>query len=389
MQDKYYGEFGGCYVPEILMQPLAEVDQAFQEIKHDADFQAELSDLLENYAGRATPITLARNLSRIIGRKIYLKREDLLHGGAHKTNNTIGQGLLAKRMGKKRIIAETGAGQHGVATAMIGALLGIPVEVYMGRVDAERQAQNVKRMQLFGAKVHAVDSGSATLKDAINAALRDWVTNAGDTYYLFGTAAGPYPFPALVRYFQEVIGREAREQMLRLTGALPAAVFACVGGGSNAIGIFSAFLDDSQVKLYGAEAAGQGLHTDYHAATLEKGAAGVFHGMHSMFLQNQDGQITETHSVSAGLDYPGVGPEHAHLHATKRAEYLGVTDHEALNTYRLMAEREGILPAIESCHALALALREAENFDAEANLLVNLSGRGDKDLKNYFTHVNS
>ncbi len=387
MQPKYYGDFGGSFVPESLVQPLTEIEQAFADIKACADFQAEYENLLTQYAGRATPLTFAKNLSRILGRKIFLKREDLLHGGAHKTNNTIGQGLLAKRMGKKRIIAETGAGQHGVATAMIGALLGLPVEIYMGRVDVERQASNVKRMQLFGAKVHGVDSGSATLKDAINEAMRDWIANVEDTFYVFGSTVGPHPFPALVRYFQEIIGKEAREQILQQANVLPDAVFACVNGGSNAIGIFSRFIDDEKVQLFGAEAAGQGLSTDYHAATLEKGEQGVFHGMRSLFLQSASGQIEETHSICAGLDYPGVGPEHAYLQASKRATYLGVTDQEAVNAYRLLAEREGILAALESCHAVALALREAEKFPAQANLVVNLSGRGDKDLQNYFSHV--
>ncbi|MDO8953836.1 MAG: tryptophan synthase subunit beta [Gammaproteobacteria bacterium] len=375
-----YGKFGGLFVPETLIKPLTEVETAFIAIQQDRKFQDELQDLLRNYAGRPTPITHVKNLSALAGRPLYLKREDLVHGGAHKTNNTIGQGLLARYMGKKRIIAETGAGQHGVATAMIGALLGIPVEVYMGKTDVERQAPNVKRMQLFGAKVHSVESGSATLKDAINEAMRDWISNVDSTYYCFGTAAGPHPFPALVRYFQQIIGLEARAQFLDKVGSLPEAIVACVGGGSNAIGLFSAFLKDTEVAIYGAEAAGKGLDTPLHAATLGKGSTGAFHGMYSYFLQNQDGQITETHSVSAGLDYPGVGPEHAYLHETGRVKYLGVTDIEALDTFGLLARSEGILGALESCHALALAMR----LPGKGPVLVNLSGRGDKDLDNYF-----
>ena len=375
-----FGEFGGMFVPETLVAPLHEVEVAFLDAQQDEKFLAEFHDLLKNYAGRPTPLYLARNLSEVAGRRIYLKREDLLHGGAHKTNNTLGQGLLARRLGKKRIIAETGAGQHGVATAMIGAMLGIPVEIYMGAVDVERQQPNVQRMALFGAKLHVVSSGSATLKDAINEAMRDWITYAEETYYLFGTAAGPHPFPAMVRYFQSVIGDEAREQILQAEECLPHAVFACVGGGSNAIGIFSAFIDDAEVKLFGAEAAGHGLHTEEHSASLQKGSAGVFHGMHSLFLQNSDGQICDAHSVAAGLDYPGVGPEHAHLQQTGRATYLGVTDDEAVQAYHLLAEKESILGALESCHAVALAMREAGSFAEDSILVVNLSGRGDKDL---------
>jgi tryptophan synthase beta chain len=360
--------------------PLAEIEEAFLELRDDPGFRAELDELLRTYAGRPTPLYHARNLSARVHRDVFLKREDLLHGGAHKTNNTVGQGLLARRLGKARIIAETGAGQHGVATAMVGALLGLAVEIYMGRTDIERQQPNVRRMELFGARVHAVESGAATLKDAINEAMRDWITNAQDTYYLFGTAAGPHPFPRIVRHFQSVIGREAREQVLAATGALPEAVIACVGGGSNAIGIFSAFLDDAGVALLGAEAAGEGLETGRHAATLERGEDGVFHGMRSAFLQDNDGQIAETHSIAAGLDYPGVGPEHAHLRETGRARYAGVTDREALDAFGLLAREEGILGALESCHAVALALREAERFSEGSRLLVNLSGRGDKDL---------
>ncbi len=375
-----YGQYGGMYVPETLVAPLHEIEAGFVDAREDENFTAEFDALLKNYAGRPTPLYLAKNLSDCFGRRIYLKREDLLHGGAHKMNNTIGQGLLARRLGKRRIIAETGAGQHGVATAMVGTLLGIPVEIYMGAVDVKRQQSNVQRMQLFGAKIHVVSTGSATLKDAINEAMRDWITHAEDTYYLFGTAAGPHPFPSIVRFFQSVIGKEARRQILQAEEQLPDAVFACVGGGSNAIGIFSAFIQDRTVQLFGAEAAGQGLSTAEHAASLQRGTQGVFHGMHSLFLQNLDGQISDTHSIAAGLDYPGVGPEHVYLQETGRATYLGVTDAEAVSAYRLLARTESILGALESCHALALVIRECNRFADDAVLLVNLSGRGDKDL---------
>lgn len=386
MLHDYFGNYGGAYVPESLVQPLKDIAQAFNAAIQDKEFTQQLHDLLIHYAGRSTPLTFAQNLSQHIGRKIYLKREDLLHGGAHKTNNTLGQCLLAKYMGKTRIIAETGAGQHGVATAMCGALLGLPVEIYMGELDIERQASNVKRMQLFGAKVHSVKTGSRTLKDAINEALRDWITYIENTFYVFGTAAGPHPFPSMVRYFQRIIGDEARYQMLQQTEHLPEAVFACVGGGSNAIGIFTAFLEDEAVALLGAEAAGQGLNSDQHAATLNCGSPGVFHGMLSYFLQNEEGQIANTHSISAGLDYPGIGPEHAMLKDTGRVTYLGVTDDEALDAYQLLAQQEGIIGALESCHALALAIREAKNFPSYARLLINLSGRGDKDLETFFQY---
>ena len=380
MLNKYYGAYGDQFVPESLLVPLQEIAEAFEQACADQQFQTDLSELLTHYAGRATPLTHAKNLSQLFKRQIYLKREDLLHGGAHKTNNTLGQCLLAKRMGKKRIIAETGAGQHGVATALAGALLNLDVEIYMGRTDMERQAPNVSRMQLFGAKVHAVDSGSATLKDAINEALRDWITYVEDTYYVFGTAAGPYPFPALVRYFQKIIGEEARQQMLAQTGKLPDAVVACVGGGSNAIGMFAGFLDDPDVALYGAEAAGDGLNTQRHAATILKGSPGVFHGMHSLFLQDSNGQIQQTHSISAGLDYPGVGPEHAALYDSQRVNYHGITDQQALAAFQLIAAREGILAALESSHAIALAQEISPNLASNASILINLSGRGDKDL---------
>ncbi|WP_119343289.1 tryptophan synthase subunit beta [Facilibium subflavum] len=381
-----YGSFGGCYAPESLIPILQEIEQGFIEAQQDEHFQAEFHRLLQDYAGRPTPVTHAKNLSSEYGFELYLKREDLLHGGAHKTNNTIGQLLLARHLGKKRIIAETGAGQHGVATAMTGAMLGFDVEIYMGSVDVVRQKSNVERMKLFGAKVHSVSSGSSTLKDAINEAMRDWIANAENTYYCFGTAAGPHPFPALVRYFQAIIGQEAKKQMLLQTQHLPDAVIACVGGGSNAIGIFSAFLDEQSVKIYGAEAAGKGVETDKHAATLNKGQAGVFHGMHSLFLQDKDGQITEPYSISAGLDYPGIGPEHAFLQQTKRVQYHGITDNKAIDAFEQLSKKEGIIPALESAHAVALALRLSQDVLSAKRVLVNLSGRGDKDLHSYFAY---
>ncbi|MDA0910719.1 MAG: tryptophan synthase subunit beta [Proteobacteria bacterium] len=381
-----YGQFGGCYAPESLMPILTEIERGFIAIQHDESFQLEFKRLLKDYAGRETPITYIHNLSNKYGADIYLKREDLLHGGAHKTNNTIGQMLLAKYLGKKRVIAETGAGQHGVATAMTGAMLGLQVEIYMGAVDIARQKPNVERMKLFGAKVHSVSSGSATLKDAINDAMRDWITHAEDTYYCFGTAAGPHPFPALVRYFQEIIGKEARAQMLKLTHALPDAVIACVGGGSNAIGIFSGFLSDEKVAIYGAEPAGKGLETGEHAATMNKGEIGVFHGMQSLFLQDKDGQIKEPYSISAGLDYPGIGPEHVYLQESKRVSYLTITDDEAIAAFEELSKKEGIIPAFESAHALALAFQLAQSPLKGKTILVNLSGRGDKDLQSYFRY---
>lgn len=381
--DTRFGDFGGVFAPESLIQILQEVEAGFIDLQTNDAFQAEFKDLLKNYAGRETALTHAKTLSAKLGRDIYLKREDLLHGGAHKTNNCIGQMLLAKHLGKSRVIAETGAGQHGVATAMIGAMLGLEVEVYMGAVDVERQAPNVARMTLFGAKVHSVTGGSATLKDAINDAMRDWITNAEDTYYCFGTAAGPHPFPRMVRYFHEVIGREARSQMLEQTGSLPDAVYACVGGGSNAIGAFSGFMDDESVALVGVEAAGHGLASGEHAATLTLGEMGVFHGMESLFLQNKDGQIQEPYSMSAGLDYPGIGPEHVHLKETGRATYVSATDDEAIDAFELLSQEEGIIPAFETAHALAAVMRDAAQYPEGSKILINLSGRGDKDLESY------
>lgn len=384
----YFGPYGGLFVPETLIKPLKEIEMAFLSCQQDKTFQTELHHLLTHFAGRPTALTYANRLSQELNQHIYLKREDLLHGGAHKTNNTLGQGLLAKFMGKKHLIAETGAGQHGVATSMIGALLNLPVTIYMGAVDVKRQAINVERMKLFGATVIPVESGSQTLKDAINDAMRAWLQNSDDTYYVFGTAAGPYPFPHMVRYFQEVIGKEAKEQIVRETKKLPDAIYACVGGGSNAIGLFSAFLNDDQVKIYGAEASGKGMDTEEHAATLTKGSPGIFHGMHSYFLQNKDGQISETHSISAGLDYPGVGPEHAYLKDTKRVSYETITDKEALHAFEYLSKMEGILPALESAHALALCLKKAPSFEKNSIHLVTISGRGDKDLQTYINEKN-
>lgn len=385
MLDRNYEQYGGMYVPETLVAPLLEIAEAFEKYRQDETFNADLATLLHDYAGRPTPITHLKNISEKLQRNIWLKREDLLHGGAHKTNNTLGQGLLAKYMGKKRLIAETGAGQHGVATAMIGALFNIPVEIYMGATDIKRQASNVQRMKLFGAKIHAVESGTATLKDAINEALRDWVANVEDTFYVFGTAAGPYPFPSMVAYFQRVIGDEVRQQMLDRLDCLPQAIFACIGGGSNAIGLYQAFLEDKAVDIFGAEAAGKGLESGAHAATLSLGHEGVFHGMHSKFLQNDEGQIIEPYSISAGLDYPGVGPQHVALQQQDRVQYEAITDDEALDALQLLAEKEGILPALESSHALALAFKKAKDYPVDSHLLINLSGRGDKDLANYFS----
>ncbi len=376
-----FGRFGGCYAPESLMPALEELESAFLDIQQDSAFQAEFHDLLHHYAGRPTAMYHAKNLSQQLGgAQIWFKREDLLHGGAHKTNNAIGQALLAKRMGKTRLIAETGAGQHGVATAMAGAMMGMPTEIYMGAVDVKRQAPNVLRMELLGATVHAVESGGKTLKDAINEAMRDWIANTHNTHYLIGTVAGPHPFPQMVKYFHQVIGQESRQQMLEQAGRLPDAVLACVGGGSNAIGIFQGFMDDADVKLIGVEPAGHGVHTDFHGAVLAKGTFGVLQGMKSLMLQTDDGQVLNTHSISAGLDYPSVGPEHAYLQEIGRASYVSATDDEALDAFKRVSRTEGILPALESSHALWEAIRLAPTLPKDAILLVNLSGRGDKDL---------
>ncbi|MFL6728657.1 MAG: tryptophan synthase subunit beta [Sphingomicrobium sp.] len=369
-----FGRFGGCFVPEILVPALEQLEAAFLDAQDDSEFAAELNALLANYAGRPTPLTRCRNLPG----NIWLKREDLLHGGAHKTNQVVGQALLARRMGKTRLIAETGAGQHGVATAIAGALLGFETVVYMGAEDVERQKLNVFRMELMGARVVSVESGGRTLKDAINEALRDWSASFETTHYLLGTAAGPHPFPTMVREFQRVIGREARAQILDQLGRLPDVVVACVGGGSNAIGLFADFLGDD-VRLVGVEAAGKGLDGAEHGATLLRGTPGILHGAETYVLQDSDGQIADTWSVSAGLDYPAVGPEHAHLKDSGRAEYVGATDAEALAAFKALAEQEGILCAFESAHALAHALKLAE-AQPDSAILVGLSGRGDKDV---------
>jgi len=372
-----FGRFGGCFVPEILVPALEELEAAFLDAETDALFQSELDELLASYAGRPTPLTRCRNLGGKT--RIYLKREDLLHGGAHKTNQVLGQALLAKRMGKRRLIAETGAGQHGVATAMVGALFGLETRIYMGAEDVERQRLNVFRMELMGAEVITVESGSRTLKDAINEALRDWSASCSDTHYLLGTAAGPHPFPTMVRQFQRVIGRETRAQILDAEGRLPDAVVACVGGGSNAIGIFSDFVPDEGVRLIGVEAAGRGLDSGEHGATIQLGTPGVLHGAETLVLQDQDGQISDTWSVSAGLDYPAVGPEHAYLKEVGRAEYAAIDDREALDAFVELAQGEGIIAAFESCHAVAQALKMAERGEDDV-IVVSLSGRGDKDM---------
>ncbi len=374
-----FGAFGGAFVAETLMPALRELEEAFEAAWRDPGFRAELDELLTHYVGRATPLFLAERISSKYGATIWLKREDLAHTGAHKVNNTLGQVLLAKRMGKERIIAETGAGQHGVATATACALLGLECEVFMGARDVERQAPNVQRMKLLGARVRAVDSGAATLKDAMNEALRDWVATVEHTHYCVGSAAGPKPYPWIVRQFQSVIGTEARAQMLERAGRLPDAIVACVGGGSNAIGLFAGFLADSDVRIFGVEAAGEGL-SGKHAAPLCAGEVGVLHGAKSYVLQTSDGQIQEAHSISAGLDYPGVGPEHAYLKDSSRAEYLSVTDEEALAALQELTRLEGILPALESSHALAALPAIAKQLGPDSEILVCLSGRGDKDL---------
>ncbi len=378
----YFGEFGGRFVPETLMSALDELAAAYDQAKRDEAFQSRFGELLRDYVGRPTPLQHAERLTRRVGgAQIWLKREDLAHTGAHKINNALGQVLLAKQMGKKRIIAETGAGQHGVATATACALAGLECHVYMGTLDMQRQHMNVLRMRLLGAEVIPVESGSRTLKDAINEAIRDWVTNVRTTHYVIGSVVGPHPYPVMVRDFQSVIGRETREQMLEKTGRLPDVVVACVGGGSNAIGMFHAFVPDAGVRLVGVEGGGCGIETERHAATLVAGREGVLHGARSKLLADAHGQVRETHSVSAGLDYPGVGPEHAHLQRIGRAEYTAATDREAIDALRALAECEGILAALESAHAIAGAMRLAAELPAESIVVVNLSGRGDKDLE--------
>jgi len=379
--DGYFGSYGGVFVPEILVPALEELEGAFLDARDDPGFASALDGFLRDYAGRPTPLYACRNLAAETASRIWLKREDLLHGGAHKTNQALAQGLLAQRIGKRRLIAETGAGQHGVAAALTGAVLGLSTTIYMGSLDVERQRQNVLRMVLMGAEVVPVSTGSRTLKDAINAALRDWSETYETTHYMLGSVAGPHPFPTMVREFQRVIGREAKAQIEERIGRAPDVVVACVGGGSNAIGIFSEFLDDPDVRLVGVEAAGEGIDGARHGATLQRGSPGVLHGARSFTLQDGEGQIGESHSIAAGLDYPGVGPEHAHLRETGRATYVGCTDAEALDAFRALARCEGILPALESAHALSAALRLARENLRPLEILVNLSGRGDKDLE--------
>ncbi len=377
-----YGKFGGQFIPETLMTAVKELEESYEEAKSDAEFHGRLDHYLREYAGRPTPLYYAENLTKTLdGAKVYLKREDLAHGGAHKINNTLGQALLAKRMGKTRVIAETGAGQHGVATAIACATLGLRSEIYMGAKDMERQRLNVFRMRLLGAKVHRVESGSKTLKDAINEALRDWVTNLRDTYYLIGSVVGPHPYPMMVRDFQSVIGTELKSQILKKEGRLPDALVACVGGGSNAMGTFYPFLDDEGVELYGVEAAGQGLNSGKHAASICGGDEGVFHGMLTHILQDEHGQILSTHSISAGLDYPGVGPEHSFLKSLGRAKFVTATDDEAISAFVELSRKEGIVPALEPSHALAYAMKLAENLKGDDIVAVTLSGRGDKDVE--------
>lgn len=383
----FFGDYGGRFMPESLIAAIDELTEAYDAAKVDPEFQAELIELLSSYAGRPSPITeVPRFAEHAGGARIFLKREDLNHTGSHKINNVLGQALLTKRLGKTRVIAETGAGQHGVATATAAALFGLECTIYMGEVDTQRQALNVARMRLLGAEVIAVTAGSRTLKDAINEAYRDWVASVERTNYIFGTAAGPHPFPAMVRDFQKIISEEARAQLLEKTGRLPDAVVACVGGGSNAIGMFDAFLDDEGVKIYGVEAAGDGVDTERHAASIERGRPGILHGSRTYVLQDEDGQTIESHSISAGLDYPGVGPEHAWLADIGRAEYIPATDDEAMQALRLLSRTEGIIPAIESAHALAGALRIARELDSEAVVAVSLSGRGDKDMQTAATY---
>ncbi len=378
----HFGPYGGKFVPETLMAALSELEQAYREARADRKFEHELEHLLRHYVGRPTPLYFARRLTEHLGgAKVYIKREDLAHTGAHKINNALGQGLLVKRMGKPRVVAETGAGQHGVASATVCAMLGLECVVYMGEEDVRRQALNVFRMKLLGAEVRPVASGSRTLKDAINEAIRDWVTNVGDTHYLIGSVVGPHPYPMMVRDFQSVIGIESRWQMLEAEGRLPDYAVACVGGGSNAMGMFHPFYGDEEVRLVGVEAAGEGVASGHHAASLAGGRPGVLHGALSYLLQDRSGQVTETHSISAGLDYPGVGPEHAFYKDSGRAEYVSVTDREAIEGLTLLCETEGIIPALESAHAVYHAARLAKSLDPEKLVLINLSGRGDKDME--------
>ena len=375
-----FGEFGGQYIPEVLMTEIINLEKAYEYYKKDEKFTKELDSLLKNYAGRPSLLYYAKNMTENLGgAKIYLKREDLNHTGSHKINNVLGQALLAKYMGKKRIIAETGAGQHGVATATAAALLGLECEIFMGYEDTLRQSLNVYRMELLGAKVNAVTSGTQTLKDAINETMREWASRTHDTLYVLGSVMGPHPFPTIVRDFQSIISKEARAQILETEGRLPDIVMACVGGGSNAMGIFYNFINDKEVKLIGCEAAGLGIDTDKHAATVTKGKVGIFHGMKSIFCQDEHGQISPVYSISAGLDYPGIGPEHAHLYKTGRAQYVAITDEEAVNAFEYLSRTEGIIPAIESAHAVAYALKIAPKMKKDEIIIICLSGRGDKD----------
>ena len=386
--DGKYGKYGGRFVPEVLMEAIKELEEAYIKAYRDHSFQKELDYYLSEFVGRPTPLYYAANLTRKLGgAKVYLKREDLAHGGAHKINNTIGQALLAKRMGKNRVIAETGAGQHGVATAIACAALGLKAEIYMGTEDCERQRLNVFRMKLLNAQVHPVETGSKTLKDSINEAFRDWVTNLENTYYLIGSVVGPHPYPMIVRDFQSVIGKELKEQFRKKEGKLPDALVACVGGGSNAMGTFYPFEDDESVQLIGVEAAGEGLETGKHAASLSAGAEGVFHGMLTYVLQDSNGQIQNTRSISAGLDYPGVGPEHSFLKTLKRAQYVSATDKEAVDAFLVLCKEEGILPALESSHAVAYAMKLAPKMKKTQSIVVTLSGRGDKDVETIADYI--
>ena len=387
-KDGKFGQFGGRYAAETLMPAILELGDAYEKIKKDAEFQKEFAYYLKNYVGRPSPLYLAERLTtKIGGAKIYLKRDELNHTGSHKINNCIGQILLAKKMGKKRIIAETGAGQHGVATATVCALFSLPCTIYMGAKDVGRQAANVFRMKLLGAEVRPVETGSKSLKNAINEAMRDWIANARDTYYLLGTVAGPHPYPTMVRDFHAIIGKEAKAQILEVEGKLPDALVACIGGGSNSMGLFYDFLDDKQVKMFGVEAAGKGIASGEHAASIEGGSVAVLHGNKTYFLQNDDGQIQDAHSISAGLDYPGIGPEHAYLHETKRVEYVSITDYEAIDAFQLLCKSEGIIPALESSHAIAYACKLAKTMKQNQTIIVNLSGRGDKDIHTVAQHL--
>ena len=376
-----YGIHGGQYIPETLMNEVKKLEECYEFYKNDKEFNEELDKLLREYAGRPSLLYYAKKMTEDLGgAKIYLKREDLNHTGSHKINNVLGQALMAKKMGKTRVIAETGAGQHGVATATAAALLGLECEIFMGKEDTERQALNVYRMELLGAKVHPVTSGTMTLKDAVNEAMREWVSRVHDTHYILGSVMGPHPFPMIVRDFQSVISREAKQQILELEGKLPAAVVACVGGGSNAMGMFYNFINDKEVKLIGCEAAGKGVDTELNAATIANGSLGIFHGMKSYFCQNEEGQIAPVYSISAGLDYPGIGPEHANLHDTGRAQYVPITDDEAVNAFEYLARTEGIICAIESAHAVAHVMKIAKDYSKDESIIICLSGRGDKDV---------